>query len=156
MDAYNRRDIDALCEELDPEIEWLPALPGLMGEEAAVYRGHDGMRTMFHDLYEVLDEIHFDVDEMRDLGDRVVAIGHIRVRGKASGAETRAPYVNVADLRDGKGIRIAATWTWRRRWRRRGWASRHRASTFFRIGEGTRRSLSRAVGTRPEIAQFAP
>ena len=61
---------------------------------------------MFHDLFEVLDEIHFAYDDVRDLGDRVIAIGHIRTRGKASGAETRSPYVNVAELRDGKGIRL--------------------------------------------------
>lgn len=106
VDAYNRRDLDALLAELDREIEWLPALPGLMGEEATVYRGHEGMAAMLHDLYEVLDEIHFEVTEMRDLGERVVAIGEMRTRGKLSGAETTAPYVNIADLRDGKGYRI--------------------------------------------------
>jgi hypothetical protein len=28
VDAYNRRDLDALLRELDPEVEWRPALPG--------------------------------------------------------------------------------------------------------------------------------
>jgi ketosteroid isomerase-like protein len=106
VDAYNRRDLDALLRELDPEIEWVPALPGLLGEEAPVYRGHAGMAQMLDDLFEVLDEIHFEYADVRDLGDRVIAIGHIRVRGKASGVETESPYANVAELRDGKGIRI--------------------------------------------------
>ena len=106
VDAYNRRDVEALVAELDPEVEWMPALPGLVAGEAAVYRGHEGIAQMFADLFEVLDEIHFSYDDVRDLGDRVVAIGSIRTRGKASGAETESPYVNVADLRDGKGIRL--------------------------------------------------
>jgi ketosteroid isomerase-like protein len=113
VDAYNRRDVDALLAELDPGAEWAPALPGLVGAEAMVYRGADGIEQMFHDLFEVLDEIHFDYDDVRDLGDRVVAIGYIRTRGKASGAETRSPYVNVAEVRNGKGIRLA--WLPRRR-----------------------------------------
>jgi ketosteroid isomerase-like protein len=104
--AYNRRDVGALLAELDPEVEWAPALPGIVGGETTVYRGAEGIHQMFRDLFEVLDEIHFSYDDVRDLGDRVVAIGHIRARGKASGAETRSPYVNVAELRDGKGIRL--------------------------------------------------
>jgi ketosteroid isomerase-like protein len=106
VDAYNRRDLDALLRELDPGIEWLPALPGLLGGAAQVYRGHAGIAQMFHDLFEVLDEIRFEYSDVRDHGDRVIAIGQIRVRGKASGAETESPYANVAELRDGKGIRI--------------------------------------------------
>ena len=34
VDAYNRRDVEALCAELDPEVEWHPALPGLLAEQA--------------------------------------------------------------------------------------------------------------------------
>jgi ketosteroid isomerase-like protein len=61
---------------------------------------------MFDDFDDVLDLIHFEYSEIHDLGDRVVAIGRIRTRGKASGAETKSPYANVADVRSGKGIRI--------------------------------------------------
>ena len=105
VDAYNRRDVDAVLEVLDPEVEWRPALPGLLAEEM-VYRGHDGMRQMFHDLFDVLEEIHFDARDFRDKDDLVVAIGEMRVRGKASGAETRSPYANVGEIRNGKGFRI--------------------------------------------------
>jgi len=106
VDAYNRRDVEALLRELDPEVRWLPALPALLVQDAHVYRGHDGIREMFGDFYDVLDEIHFECSEIRDLGDQVVAIGHIRTRGKASGAETKSPYANLAEIKDGKGIRI--------------------------------------------------
>jgi hypothetical protein len=42
IEAYNRRDVEALLQELDPEVEWYPALEVLLGGEATVYRGHDG------------------------------------------------------------------------------------------------------------------
>lgn len=106
VDAYNRRDIPALLEELDPEVQWHPALPGLLSKGVHSYRGHDGIIRMFRDFYEVLDEIHFEYWDVRDFGERVVAIGQLRTRGKVSGAETVAAYANLAEVREGKGIRI--------------------------------------------------
>jgi ketosteroid isomerase-like protein len=91
LDTFNRRNVEALLEELDPEVEWHPALPVLVGGEATVYRGHGGVREMLRDLYEAFTETHVDIWEIRDLGDRLVAIGRTRARGKESGAETERP-----------------------------------------------------------------
>ena len=106
IDAYNRRDVEAMIEGLDPEVEYHPALPMLLGGEATVYRGHEGVRRLFGEIYDAIDEIHAEYSEVRDLGDRVVAIGRIRMRGRGSGAETESPAGSVADFKDGKGIRI--------------------------------------------------
>src|SRR5947207_8951505 len=106
LEASNRRDIDALLETLDPEVEWSPAFPVLLGEEAEVYRGHDGIREMFRGFYDVVDEIHVEYSEIRDLGDRVVGIGHGRVRGQASGASTESPFACISDFRNGKSVRV--------------------------------------------------
>jgi ketosteroid isomerase-like protein len=106
LDAYNRRDIEALLEELDPEVEWHPALEVLLGGTATVYRGHEGVRELLRDASEALDEIHVEFSNIQGRGDQVVAIGRIRTRGKASGAETESPLGYVAELRDGRAIRI--------------------------------------------------
>jgi ketosteroid isomerase-like protein len=106
LDAYNRRDIEALLETLDPEVEWSPAFPVLLGGDAMAYRGHEGIREMFRDFDDVLEEIHVEYSEVRDLGDRVVAIGRIRTRGKASGATTESPFGSVTDLKDGKAVLV--------------------------------------------------
>jgi ketosteroid isomerase-like protein len=74
--------------------------------EATVYRGHNGVPEMFRDFYEVFAEIQVKLSDIRDLGDRVVAIGRIRTRGKESGAETESPWAYVAEFKDGKAIRI--------------------------------------------------
>jgi ketosteroid isomerase-like protein len=105
-EAVSRRDIEALLEDLDPEVEWTPAFPVLLGGGTKVYRGHDGVRQMFRAFYDALDEIHAEYSEFRDLGDRVVAIGRIRTRGKASGATTESPFALVSDLKNGKTIRV--------------------------------------------------
>jgi ketosteroid isomerase-like protein len=106
LDAFNRRDVEALLEELDPEVEWHPALPVLVGGEATVYRGHEGVREMLRDLYEAFAETHVELSEIRDLGDRLVAIGRTRARGNESGAETESPWAGVTEYKDGRAIRI--------------------------------------------------
>ena len=106
VDAYNRADVEALMAELDPEVEWHPALPGLLAASAPVYKGYDGMAEMLRDFYEVLDEVHFSYTEVHDLDGRIVAIGHIRTRGKVSGAVTESPSANVAELKDGRGVHL--------------------------------------------------
>ena len=42
------------------------------------------------------------LEEVRDLGDRLVAIGYIRARGKGSGAETETPFALVTEIKNGK------------------------------------------------------
>ena len=105
-DAYNRRDVEALLEELHPEIEWRPLLPVLLGGEAAVYRGHEGARQGIRELEEAFAEIRAEPFEVRDLGERVLAIGHLRGRGKESGVETESAIAWLVDFADGKVVRI--------------------------------------------------
>jgi ketosteroid isomerase-like protein len=106
IDAYNQRDVEALLQTLDPEIEWNPALPGVLAGGSHVYRGHDGIVAMFRDFADVLDEVRFDYADIHDRGDLVVAVGEIHTRGKASGAETVSDYACVGRIRDGKGISL--------------------------------------------------
>ncbi len=56
------------------------------------------MRELLRDLDDALAEIHIEYSEVRDLGDQIVAIGRVRQRGRASGAETDSPLGTVADV----------------------------------------------------------
>jgi ketosteroid isomerase-like protein len=106
IDAYNRRDVEAMLADLDPEIEWHSGILTGLGGEAAVFRGHEGFREALGDLHEALGETHIECSEIRDLGNRVVTIGRFRVRGRESGAGTESPWGGVADFKGGKAIRI--------------------------------------------------
>jgi uncharacterized protein len=108
LEGGNRGDVEALLEVLDPEVAWHSALHALLGGEATMSRGHDGVREMLRDLYEAFGEIHIEISEIRDLGDRLVAIGRTRTRGKASGAETETPIAFVTEFKNGKAISIRA------------------------------------------------
>ena len=98
-----------MLDEVDAEVEWHPATVGSLGGEATVFRGHIGIRELFRDLYEAFGVSQADYWEIRDLGDRIVALGHWITRGEGSGAETATPLGFVADFRNGKLTRI---WTY--------------------------------------------
>jgi ketosteroid isomerase-like protein len=104
IDASNRRDVEAMLAELDPEFEYHAVLPMLGGE--AEYRGHEGMRAFVREVWDALDGTHFDFPDIRDAGDRLVAIGHFRARGRASGVATETPFAYVGEFRDGKAVRV--------------------------------------------------
>jgi ketosteroid isomerase-like protein len=107
-DAANRRDIEALLVEIDPEVEWHPAMAALLGGEATVYRGHAGVREWLRDQAEAFAESRIDYSEIRDLGERVLAIGRLRARGNESGAEIESPVAWLVEFKKGKVIHVRA------------------------------------------------
>jgi ketosteroid isomerase-like protein len=95
-----------MLDELHPEIEWHPWLQLQFGGGATVYRGHEGVRKGIRELDEAFSEIQAEQTEIRDLGERVVAIGHHRGRGKESGAITESPLAWIVEFKGGKVIRV--------------------------------------------------
>src|SRR5919206_396486 len=67
---------------------------------------HEGIREMLRDLYEAFSQFQVEFTDIRDLGDRVVAIGRWITRGEESGIETTPPLASVVEFRDGKAIRV--------------------------------------------------
>ena len=106
IEATNRRDAEALVEELDPDVEWHPGIAALVDGGSTVYRGHAGALEYFRDLDEAFAETHFELSEIRDLGSRIFATGRFRARGEASGAETETPVALVVEEKNGKARRI--------------------------------------------------
>jgi ketosteroid isomerase-like protein len=104
LDAWSRRDVEALIELLHPEVEWHPALQKLVGGEAVVYRGHDGVRELMRDTDDVASDLDVVVSETYDLGERVAAVAHLAMRGRESRLEIESPVGLVVDFRDDKMI----------------------------------------------------
>ena len=105
-EGNNRRDVDAMLEELDADVEWHSAVLGSLRGEATVHRGHDGVREMLRDLNDAFGEIRIEMSEIRDLGDRLIAIGRGCTRGKASDIETETPLAIVTEFKNGKAISL--------------------------------------------------
>ena len=102
----NRRDIESFLEMLDPEVEWHPALVALLEGEATVYRGREEVRELLQDIFEAFADFRFEFLEIRDLGDRILAVGEMRGRGTESGAEIESPWAFLIQFRNGKATHV--------------------------------------------------
>jgi ketosteroid isomerase-like protein len=98
--AFNDRDIDALDDSITEDFEFVPYLATLV--ETTTYRGRDGLRKYQEDADAAWETIQVRVDEIRDLGNRLVAFGEIRGRGRSSGLDVRVPLAWVVDFHEGK------------------------------------------------------
>jgi ketosteroid isomerase-like protein len=85
-------------DELDPDAVYVID-PGAF--VAGTYRGHDEIRTLLRLTAEVFDQFRYEFDELVDLGDSILALGRIRVRGAQSGATGTQSGAVVIQLRDG-------------------------------------------------------
>jgi ketosteroid isomerase-like protein len=91
MECFERHDVEAAMELLDPEVEWHPAFTVLLGGKTTVFRGHDRAREVIRQFWEVFSETHFEVSEIRDLGDQALAIRTSHARGDSISAPLSAP-----------------------------------------------------------------
>jgi ketosteroid isomerase-like protein len=89
MDAFNRRDAETFAAYLAEDAEIVPMRAAL---EGTVYRGRDAASQYCAAVDESWDNLRWEVEELRDGGDWVFALGRIRGRGADSGADidTRA------------------------------------------------------------------
>jgi ketosteroid isomerase-like protein len=106
IDAYNRRDVEALADLVTPDFELFTAIVGVV--EGGSYRGPDGLRTYFDAVSDAWEEIQIIAEEFRDLGDSVLVLGQIEGRGRASGVQVNAPQGLIYDFRGDKISRIRA------------------------------------------------
>jgi ketosteroid isomerase-like protein len=81
-DAFNRRDLDAVLELADDEVEVETRLVAMEGG----YHGHDGVRRWWRDFLDVFPDYIVEVVEVQDLGD--VTLGHLRGRGHGTASAT--------------------------------------------------------------------
>jgi ketosteroid isomerase-like protein len=102
FDAFAEQDVEGFVRCMDPEVEFEPRLAGVEGS----YRGHDGVGQFMADGSEAIELRRTDVDEVRDLGDRVLALGTFHVRGRESGAEDATPFALLGTIRDGRFVTL--------------------------------------------------
>ncbi len=95
--AINSGDVEAAIELVHPDA----VLEPLRAATEGAFYGHDGVRRFFADTAETFDRFRLEPTDVRDLGERVLAIGSIRVRGRGSGVETVIPTAAITEYRDG-------------------------------------------------------
>jgi len=95
-DAMNRGEVD-IPKLVHPEAVFEPLRSGTEG----AFIGHEGMRRFLADTEDMFEIFQASYTEVRDLGERVLAIGSIRMRARGSGVETDVPTAAIVEYRDG-------------------------------------------------------
>jgi ketosteroid isomerase-like protein len=101
VEAWNSEGVEAILPLYPEDVVWYP-FPEAPGSSGGLY-GHDGIREVMRGWTDSFDDYTVVLDEIRDLGDTVVALGETSGTIKGSKVPVRQPIGVVAwDFRDGK------------------------------------------------------
>jgi ketosteroid isomerase-like protein len=86
LEAFDAGDVEGLIAFTDPVIQSEPQLAELQGN----YEGHAGIREFMADAFEYGDVrvVRIEQPDVRDLGDRVLAVGRFQIYWGARAAWT--------------------------------------------------------------------
>jgi ketosteroid isomerase-like protein len=108
--TFNTQGIDAALSFFGHHLVWYTTDRWV---DDSAYRGHDGMRRLTAAFTENFDDLRFEVHDLRDAQDRVVALIHMtgRIKGSESPISQRVGLV-VSDFRltTFGEVRAYATW----------------------------------------------
>jgi ketosteroid isomerase-like protein len=107
VEAWNADDLDAFLAGLDADLEWHPSIePGLEGR-ATIFRGHDGARRAWREYRgEAWERATPRPQELRDLGESVLALGQMDLIARATGIEFSQELGQIYEFRGGKIVRV--------------------------------------------------
>jgi ketosteroid isomerase-like protein len=83
FELFKRGDVEGVAEFMSDDVLCItsPTQP-----DAQVFRGRAEFVAYGRSWLEVFDEYEVDTTEFLDRGDHVVVVGHVRARGRSSGA----------------------------------------------------------------------
>ena len=110
IEAWNQHDSDLWVRNASPDVEWMPAGPAAV--EQTVYRGHDEVASGFAAIWETWDEFHLQEGQIRDLGDSVLWLGRVKIRGSASHIDLDQEFAVHIRLQDGQVISVRSFLAW--------------------------------------------
>jgi ketosteroid isomerase-like protein len=106
-DAVGRRDVATPFDLYAEDIVWdLSAWRPAELDPVRVYTGHEGVRKAWRDRLSAWSEVDYEVEELVEAGDRVVAVIRDRQIGRSSGVPIEAAHAAVWTLADGKVTRL--------------------------------------------------
>jgi ketosteroid isomerase-like protein len=81
FEAFAQRDVEALEQLLDPEMEFF-APTAELAHGGEPYRGSDGIKRYFEDVERTWEEIRVVPQAFREAGDHVLVSGRVYARGR--------------------------------------------------------------------------
>ena len=105
VDAQRRRDWQAFRRLYDPNIEWEDA-SGLWGDWGT-RRGFEEVRDAWVTWFEAFEQVDFEIEELLEVGDKVVAFIRVTGRGRESGLVTEQRLPSVWTVRGQRVVRVS-------------------------------------------------
>jgi ketosteroid isomerase-like protein len=102
LEAFQRGDFEAWIANFAEDGEFIPQRTPIQGS----YLGHAGLREFLADNVENFDRFNPKYDFVHGVGDRVIALGKTRLRGRGGGVEIDVPSALVVTYRNGKVVRF--------------------------------------------------
>ncbi|HZO59618.1 MAG TPA: nuclear transport factor 2 family protein [Solirubrobacterales bacterium] len=108
LEAYNRRDMDAVGIGYHPEFEYHPARNWVeAGLLEPSYRGLEGHKRYVESTAEVFGaEVYVKPVELIDAGDRMAVLANVPMRAQASGIQLTEAFALVFTFEDGLVVRV--------------------------------------------------
>jgi ketosteroid isomerase-like protein len=110
IEGWNRHDFEFAADQLADDVEWVPASPAAV--EQPVYHGKDAVARAFNQIWDTWDLWEFEEHEVRDLGDKVLWLGRVHMRGGASQVEMVQEAANLLEFVDDKVVRVQGFRSW--------------------------------------------
>lgn len=98
-EAFRRQDRDAVLALYDADVEADLSRSGI--PDAGVYHGHDGLRAGWAKWRGVWERYDFELEELIEVGDRVLALTRVQARSKGQGMEAEVRGADVLTVRNG-------------------------------------------------------
>jgi ketosteroid isomerase-like protein len=111
LEAVSDRDADVLSSYIAADMEWEPAGPAAV--EGAFYRGRVEVTGAMAEIWKTWEVFRFEETQVRDLGESILWLGRVHVKGSASHLELDQEFANHVEVRDGKVVRARAFLAWR-------------------------------------------
>lgn len=87
-----------------PDFELVPTAGS--PQAGGTFTGPEGVSQWFADLAQAWETVRIDVEEVVELGDRVVVLGRVRNRGRGSGMELDVVAAHLWTVDNGVPVRI--------------------------------------------------
>jgi len=107
FDAWNRGDIEAFADHAAEDVAWLE-VSGRPEGGTSERLGRDRMRESLESLFEAWESYRLELEQIHDLGDRVLAVVRECARGRASGVEVDSLWGYLITVEAGQIRRIEA------------------------------------------------
>jgi len=104
LDAWNRRDLEAILELSDPEVEYVNAPTAI---EPGTRHGHEGLTKVMRNQWDGLSGIQQEIDRVEVRGDEIFTIGRISRPMPGSDSQVENRILLSWKVRDGKVVRLA-------------------------------------------------